>query len=99
MSQKLRARSCRAAAKVSIKSNVPIKFLGVWDTVGALGAPGLLGQLLNQKKYQYHNVELTLDTQHACQALAIDERRKPFKPNVWTRSPGWAGTVEQVWFA
>ena len=31
----------------------PIRFIGVWDTVGALGAPGFLGQFLNKDKYKY----------------------------------------------
>jgi uncharacterized protein (DUF2235 family) len=77
----------------------PIKFVGVWDTVGALGAPGLLGQLFNRKKYQYHNVGLTPHIQNAYHALAIDERRKPFAPNLWSRPPGWGGKLQQAWFA
>jgi len=75
-----------------------IQFIGVWDTVGALGAPGMLGQFLNKKKYVYHDVGLNPSIAHACQALAIDERRKPFAPNVWTRPSGWGGQVEQAWF-
>ena len=35
----------------------------MWDTVGALGAPGLLGQVVNRDKYKYHDVELN-DTIH-----------------------------------
>jgi uncharacterized protein (DUF2235 family) len=77
----------------------PIRFIGVWDTVGALGAPGLLGQLLNRGKYKYHDVSLNPWIQNAFQALAIDERRKPFLPNLWSRPPGWPGQLEQVWFA
>ena len=78
--------------------SAPILFLGVWDTVGALGAPGLLGQLLNKKKYAYHDVSLTPSMSHAYQALAIDERRKPFAPSVWDRLPTWVGDLEQAWF-
>src|SRR5262249_17490894 len=37
--------------------------------------------------------------ENAYQALAIDERRKPFKPNIWVRPPGWQGQLEQAWFA
>ena len=36
--------------------------------------------------------------QNAYQALAIDERRKPFQPNLWTRPPGWTGKLKQAWF-
>jgi hypothetical protein len=70
----------------------------VWDTVGALGAPGFLGQILNRNKYQYHDVALNSHIEHAYQALAIDERRKPFLPNLWTRPAGWTGKLEQAWF-
>lgn len=77
----------------------PIKFIGVWDTVGALGAPGLLGQILNKNKYQYHDIGLNSHIENAYHALAIDERRKPFTPNLWKRVDGWTGNLEQAWFA
>lgn len=76
----------------------PIRFIGVWDTVGALGAPGFLGQVFNRKKYQYHDVGLNPAIQNAVHALAIDERRKPFAPNLWTRPPEWGGQLTQAWF-
>ena len=76
----------------------PIRFIGVWDTVGALGAPGFLGQVFNKDKYKYHDVGLHPAIEHACHALAIDEQRKPFAPNLWTRPAGWSGTLEQAWF-
>lgn len=77
----------------------PIRFIGVWDTVGALGAPGFLGKVINRDKYKYHDVQLTSQIENAYQALAIDERRKPFAPNLWTRPKGWTGQLEQAWFA
>jgi uncharacterized protein (DUF2235 family) len=76
----------------------PIKFVGVWDTVGSLGAPGLLGWIFNSGKYKYHQVGICKEMQHAYHALAIDERRKPFKPTLWERPAGWNGTLEQAWF-
>ena len=77
----------------------PIRFVGVWDTVGALGAPGLLGQLVDSKKYyRYHEVGLHAAIENACQALAIDERRRPFAPSIWRRPHGWRGALEQAWF-
>ena len=77
----------------------PIKFVGVWDTVGSLGAPGLLGWFLNSDKYKYHQVGLNAAIQNAYHALAIDERRKPFAPTLWQRPAGWNGNLQQVWFA
>jgi uncharacterized protein (DUF2235 family) len=77
----------------------PIRFVGVWDTVGSLGAPGALGQLFNRNKYKYHDIGLNPAIEHAYHALALDEQRKPFAPSLWTRPQGWTGTLEQVWFA
>lgn len=76
----------------------PIRFIGVWDTVGALGAPGWLGKVINRGKYKYHEVDLNPHIENAFHALAIDERRRPFRPTLFTRPEGWAGTLEQVWF-
>ena len=90
------------AAFHNIKRQHPcpvIRFIGVWDTVGALGAPGFLGQLFNKDKYKYHDVELNQYIENAYHALAIDERRVPFTPNLWKRPGGWPGHLEQAWFA
>jgi len=76
----------------------PIRFIGVWDTVGALGAPGLIGQIFNSGKYKYHDVGLHDAIQNAAHALAIDERRRPFAPDIWTKPAGWGGNLEQAWF-
>lgn len=77
----------------------PIHFIGVWDTVGALGAPGALGQLLNRDKYKFHDIGLHAAIENAFHAIAIDEQRKPFAPSLWTRPSDWRGHLEQVWFA
>lgn len=76
----------------------PIRFIGVWDTVGALGAPGIVGQVLNRDKYKYHDIGLNSNIENAYHALAIDEQRKPFAPDLWTRPSDWPGVLEQVWF-
>jgi uncharacterized protein (DUF2235 family) len=79
----------------------PIQFIGVWDTVGSLGAPGLIGKAagaVNGNKYQYHDVGLHATVANAYHALAIDERRAPFAPTFFTRPTGWVGQLEQVWF-
>jgi uncharacterized protein (DUF2235 family) len=60
-----------------------IKFLGVWDTVGALGAPygELLGYVVNKLfKCSFNDVELSKSVDSAYHALAADERRWPFRP-------------------
>lgn len=76
------------------------KFMGVWDTVGALGLPvGGLLQFVN-KRWSFHDMTLSSWVENAFQALAIDEHRKPFRPSIWEQSPNANGQVlEQVWFA
>ena len=82
----------------------PVTFLGVWDTVGSLGIPLSGTRFLNvvNRRYRFHNVELSSMVQAAYQALAIDERRGPFEPAIWTQSAAAreSGQVlSQVWFA
>ena len=77
----------------------PIKFIGVWDTVGALGAPTPLLGRLTRKRVSFHNTHLGKDVEHAYQALAVDERRRPFQPVLWTGAPVNGQTIQQAWFA
>lgn len=79
-----------------------IKFIGVWDTVGALGIPvGVLGRLSRRiLRLQFHDVALSSFVDNAFQALAIDERRRAFEPSIWTQQAhATHQRLEQVWFA
>lgn len=69
---------------------VPIDMLGVFDTVGALGIPGIA-----RSKYRFHDVDLTSRVRRARQALALAERRRLFAPCLWG---GWHRDIRQVWF-
>ena len=75
----------------------PVRFVGVWDTVGALGIPVGLFRFFN-RRYGFHEVGLTPNIGHAYHALAIDERRRPFEPSLWELPEGSQQTLEQVWF-
>jgi uncharacterized protein (DUF2235 family) len=75
-----------------------IHFIGVWDTVGSLGVPLRGLRWITKRKHQFHDTELSGSVKHACHALAIDERRSPFKPTLWQYKPKEGQTVEQVWF-
>jgi uncharacterized protein (DUF2235 family) len=91
-------KSFRADFSVTGTEAIPIKLIGVWDTVGALGIPFVLPQL-TRKRYQFHNTELSKTVEHAYQALAVDERRKPFAPTLWTPIAKPGQKLEQVWFS
>lgn len=54
---------------------VPIAFLGVWDTVGSLGVPAARWNRLTERRVGFHDTELGPSVERAFQALAIDERR------------------------
>jgi uncharacterized protein (DUF2235 family) len=82
-----------------VKPCPKIKFIGVWDTVGALGLPGSIGAILNGPKFAFHDIGLDSHIQYAYQALAIDEQRVPFEPSFWARPSDWQGSLEQTWFA
>lgn len=76
-----------------------VEFLGVFDTVGALGVPGL-----NRLAPQFHDVQLGDSVRRARHALALDETRLKFEPTLW-EAPDQAGEtrtqderVKQVWF-
>lgn len=88
--------------------DICIEFLGVWDTVGALGVPltGLRSFL--GSRWKFHDYDLSSYVTRAYQALAIDEHRTPFLAALWTiptetdpdrRARRARQVVEQVWFA
>jgi uncharacterized protein (DUF2235 family) len=77
---------------------IDIRFVGVWDTVGALGVPGV-PKRLSGRLWAFHDTQLSSRVERAYQALAIDERRRPFVPSIWHRSPDDDRTLEQRWFA
>jgi uncharacterized protein (DUF2235 family) len=92
------AKSFKASHSCCPDDDVAIRFIGVFDTVGALGIPlrGLRG--LTRRKHGFHDTELSKTVQTARHALAIDERRAPFEPSLWLEKPKPNQTVEQVWF-
>ncbi|HET6561839.1 MAG TPA: DUF2235 domain-containing protein [Marmoricola sp.] len=76
--------------------DTPIHFIGVFDTVGALGVPGAL-----RRRHQFHDVKLSDAVRSARQALAADERRMKFEPCLWDavdESCCEDPRVKQVWF-
>ncbi len=75
-----------------------IDFLGVWDTVKALGLPYPILSRLAPMATEFHNHHLGPHILRAAQALALDEDRTAFKPVLWRLKPGWEGQLEQCWF-
>ncbi len=82
-------------------TDVRIRCLGVWDTVGNLGVP-VIGGAVDVEDNRFHDTELSPRVDVGLHALAIDEPRGPFHPTLWTRAKGDPARVgqqiEQVWF-
>ena len=89
-------------AALPTHGDVKIKFVGVYDTVGALGVPIASAARVNEPIVGFHNTTLGDTVEHAVQALAVDEKRGPYVPALWTQAAdamALAGqSVLQVWF-
>jgi uncharacterized protein (DUF2235 family) len=90
---------------------IAIWFIGVWDTVGALGIPFGRIPFISRSQYNFLQTDLWIDNDVAYHALAIDEHRAAFAPSLWTwpyakDDPSATGAyafpaierVEQRWF-
>jgi hypothetical protein len=78
----------------------PVRFIGVWDTVGSLGIPAYVGVpdlFGSRERYQFLDVRLDRRITHARHAVALDEMRGPFRPTLW-RDYQPIQVVKQVWF-
>jgi hypothetical protein len=78
-------------------TGVNIEFLGVWDTVDAVGGPLHISDVINTLIYRFKFPDLDLSdaVRRGCHALSIDDERHAFHPVLWNARKG----VEQVWFA
>jgi uncharacterized protein (DUF2235 family) len=95
----LRAKLERALPKLSAFGPPRVRFLGVWDTVLALGPRLRSGHRTSTPEQAFHTGSrpaACVDV--ACQALAIDESRYDFRPEIW-REPHDGQSLKQRWFA
>ena len=74
---------------------LPLHFVGLWDTVAALGLPGRAA-LFTADRTEHHQTTPPLNVLAARHALALHEFRADFKPEVWDGRGH--RNLEQVWF-
>ncbi len=72
---------------------VPIKSVGVWDTVGSMGIPNYVSGA-RKDFFSFVDRQLPRTVEHGFHAMALDERRRDFPVTRWDAEP----RVEQVWF-
>ena len=83
-----------------ITGPIDIQFVGVWDTVSAIGLPFdiLLKQLIVNSRlfpFKFKDHSLSEHVKRGWHALALDDERRTFHPVMWKARPG----IEQVWFS
>ncbi|MDX2427866.1 MAG: DUF2235 domain-containing protein, partial [Xanthomonadales bacterium] len=82
---------------------VNIKFIGVWDTVAAVGLPFKgLSKLWNLYVYPFMFPDYVLSSrvQKGCHAISVDDQRGTFHPMMWDErgEDPESDHLEQVWF-
>jgi uncharacterized protein (DUF2235 family) len=102
------ARAAETFRREHSHPDAEITFIGVWDTVGALGIPiDHFRPPLLSRRWTFHDTTLSRFVLNAYHAISIDERRRPFVPTLWVKKsadgapeePPAHQTVSQVWFA
>lgn len=84
-------RRCHEAA--------PIRMVGVFDTVKAMGLRLPLLWLLTEGRYAFHDHHSCEMVENGVQALALDETRAVFEPVMWRSDSGCAPQrLRQMWF-
>ena len=71
-----------------------MRFLGIFDTVGAFGVPVDIGFGF-QKINLFKDLTVSTNVKRVVHCVSIDENRKPFIPTLCNK----AGNVSEVWFA
>jgi hypothetical protein len=88
--------------KHSLDEEARIKFLGVWDTVDAVGLPvDELSTMIDRVFYphRFPDQDLSPQVERACHAIAIDDERHTFHPVLWNeRGTADSRRITQVWF-
>ncbi len=82
-------------------ADIPIKFVGVWDTVDAVGVPidemrEAFDQIL---RYSFRDNLLGPLVEVGRHAVAIDEARRTFAPVMWDERLETKDRIRQVWFS
>ncbi len=78
-----------------------IKFIGVYDTVAALGIPVKWMSFVLDKffPHKFHSFNLSDSVEYARHALSLDDERKTFHPLLWnTIKNDTQQRMKQVWF-
>ena len=95
------ARFLSASGSSRTGARFSVHFLGCFDTVAALGLPFPRLRALTDRipgmYHSFHDLRLSEFVTHAYHALALDEERRAFLPELWKPAPFQRS--HQVWFS
>lgn len=96
-----RGKRCVRHETLAPKGKVKIRFIGVWDTVDAIGVPfDEIRDYLLKRWTGFHQADVVDAMENGYHAISIDDERKTFHPVMWDeRKKNKDQTIEQVWFA
>lgn len=77
--------------------DVPVRMVGCFDTVMALGIRLPLLWMLTEPRFRFHDTHLGREVEYGFQALALNETRAAFQPILWDDNSE-ARHIEQMWF-
>lgn len=66
---------------------VPIRAVGVWDTVGAMGIPAFAADHDRLDLFRFADTKLSPKVARGYHAIAVDEARQDFDPTFWDADP------------
>jgi Uncharacterized alpha/beta hydrolase domain (DUF2235) len=85
------------------EQRIGIEFVGVWDTVDAVGLPvDELSTMIDRIFYphRFPDQDLSPRVARACHGIAMDDERYTFHPVLWNeRGTADSERITQVWFA
>lgn len=79
-----------------------IRFIGVWDTVDAVGLPvDEMADLLDLVvRFRFRDQDLHENVEKACHAMSLDDERGTFWPVMWNEDGARESSrITQVWFS
>ena len=100
----LQLKYTRTTFAHSPTTEIRIKALAVWDTVGTLGIPPapVIGVRGSADQWRFTNTQISDKVENAFQALGLDEPRFAFRPSLWECLPSSGSAIKtnlkQVWF-
>ena len=96
LAEHMRRLELRVIEGTDDDASLPIHFLGVWDTVGALGLPRRLS-VFSAPFTEHHQVDVPPNVFAARHAMALHELRPDFDLMLWS-NPARHPDLVQAWF-